>query len=68
MTLYFPSYKIKMVLCGLEPTWGVVRYDGHSFNLIQPDPQKSNSLSYKHVNNLYVIHMEIYGSDLPKMP
>ncbi len=32
---------------------GVVRYDGHSFNLIQPDPQKSNSLSYKHVNNLY---------------
>lgn len=33
---------------------GIVRFDGHSFNLFQPDPKKSNCLSYKHINRMYI--------------
>jgi signal transduction histidine kinase/ligand-binding sensor domain-containing protein/CheY-like chemotaxis protein len=33
---------------------GIVRFDGHNFNLFQPDPKKSNSLSYKHISKMYI--------------
>ena len=38
---------------------GIVRFDGHSFNLFQPDPQKSSSLSHKHISHM---HIDLYGN------
>ncbi len=32
---------------------GIVRFDGYRFNLYQPNPEKDNSLSYKHIHKLY---------------
>lgn len=33
---------------------GIVRFDGHSFSLIQPDPGKTSSLSHKHISFMFI--------------
>ena len=38
---------------------GIVRFDGHSFYLFQPDPQKSSSLSHKHISQMLI---DLYGN------